>query len=494
MVFISLDRHSGTDRASGLCDSPGSFDHGKILFVTSEISDYGQTGGLGEVSAALPRALSGLCDVRVLIPGYRSVLQRHGPIEVISHLPRAAAIPPCSLGRVASPDGLIIYVLLCSELFDRPGGPYADPDGKDWPDNDLRFARLSLAATDMGLGLGDPNWRPDNLHLNDWPSALACGYSAWRGPRIPTLLTIHNLAYQGRFDPSRLSALAIPPSAFRIDGVEFHGKLSFLKAGLFYASQLTTVSATYAQEITTSELGCGLHGLLLERSRQGRLTGILNGVDESWDPRHSGPDLFDAANWKGRHADFVRGAFGLALSRGPLFAIVSRLVHQKGVDLALDVAETIVEQGGQLVVTGRGETDFENRMRGLADRHRGAVGVRIGFDGAEARAMFAGSDFLLMPSRFEPCGLSQMYAQKSGSLPIAHKTGGLADTIQDGRTGFLFGAPTAGGLKTAVRRAFETFGSGRRLNEMRRAAMAMRFDWQEPARRYSALYRAARAI
>jgi starch synthase len=493
-ALISMDEHSDAVGPLYPTEQPsdGFFNRGKVLFVTSEISDYDQTGGLGEVSAALPRALRALCDVRVLIPGYRQVLQRHGPIEVVSWLPGIGAIPACSLGRVAAPDGLIIYVLLCPELFDRPGGPYVNPDGQDWCDNDVRFARLSLAAADMALGLGDPNWRPDNLHLNDWPSALACGYSAWRGAQIPTLLTIHNLAYQGVFDPSRLSALSIPPSAFRMEGIEFYGKLSFLKAGIFYASQLTTVSATYAREITTREFGCGLHGLLLERSQQGRLTGILNGIDESWDPRNTGPsDPFDTSRWKCRHADFVRGAFGLALSRGPLFAIVSRLVHQKGVDLALDVAETIVEQGGQLVVTGRGETEFENRMRDLANRHREAVGVRIGFDGAEARAMFAGSDFLLMPSRFEPCGLSQMYAQKSGSLPIAHRTGGLADTIEDGKTGFLFAAPTAGGLKTAVRRAFDAFGSGRRLNEMRRAAMAMRFDWRESANRYTSLYRSA---
>jgi starch synthase len=490
-----MDPYANADGAlRNLESSPDrSFDCGKVLFVTSEISDYHQTGGLGEVSAALPRALRTMCDVRVLIPGYRRVLDRHGPIDVVSRLPAAGAIPACSLGRVATPDGLVIYVLLCPELFDRPGGPYVDPQGADWADNDLRFARLSLAAADLAIGLGDPNWLPDNLHLNDWPSALACGYSAWRGAQIPTLLTIHNLAYQGIFDPGRLAALSIPPSAFRMEGVEFYGKLSFLKAGIYYASQLTTVSATYAREITTCEMGCGLHGLLSERSKQGRLTGILNGIDESWDPRNAGSDdQFDADHWKCRHADFVRGAFGLALSRGPLFAIVSRLVHQKGVDLALEVAESIVEQGGQLVVTGRGETDFENRMRDLADRHKGVVGVRIGFDGSEARAMFAGSDFLLMPSRFEPCGLSQMYAQKSGSLPIAHRTGGLADTIEDGKTGFLFGAPTAGGLKAGVKRAFEAFRSGRRLNEMRRAAMAMRFDWQDSASRYTSLYRISR--
>ena len=464
----------------------------RVLFVTSEISDFVQTGGLGEVSAALPRALRGLCDARVLIPGYRQILERHGPIDEVAWLPGEGDLPPCSLGRLRAEDGLIIYVVLSPELYDRPGGPYLDPNGLDWPDNDIRFARLSLAAAEMAMGRGDPNWRPENLHLNDWPSALASGYVRWRGGDTPSLLTIHNLAYQGVFDPARLAALAIPEQAFRVEGVEFYGKVSFLKAGVYYANHLTTVSSTYAEEITTPEFGCGLHGLLAERSRQGRLTGILNGIDESWDPRHEEDAAgFDAERWKGRHADYIRGAFGLALSRGPLFAIISRLVHQKGVDLAIDAAESIVENGGQLVVTGQGDAHFEDRMLGLAERHKGSVGVRIGFDGAEARAMFAGSDFLLMPSRFEPCGLSQMYAQKFGSLPIATRTGGLADTIEDGRTGFLFGLPTAGGLKGAVRRALDTFGSDRRLSEMRRAAMAMRFDWRESASRYTGLYRKA---
>ena len=464
----------------------------KVLFVTSEISDFVQTGGLGEVSAALPRALRALCDVRVLIPGYRQILEKHDPVPEIMRFPAEGGLPSCGLGRIRTPDGLIVYVLLAPDLYDRPGGPYLDPEGVDWIDNDIRFARLSLAAAEMAMGRGDPYWKPDNLHLNDWPSSLASGYLKWRGGSTPSLLTIHNLAYQGVFDPRRLSTLAIPDAAFQIEGVEFYGKLSFLKAGVYYSSHLTTVSSTYAREITTPEFGCGLHGLLAERSEQGRLSGILNGIDESWD-MDAGEEAegFDAHGWKGRHADYVRGAFGLALSAGPLFAIISRLVHQKGVDLALEAAENIVQAGGQLVVTGQGESHFEDRLLALANRHKGSVGVRIGFDGAEARAMFAGSDFLLMPSRFEPCGLSQMYAQKSGSLPIATRTGGLADTIEDGRTGFLFGMPTAGGLKGAVRRAFDTFGSGRRLTEMRRAAMAMRFDWRESASRYTNLYREA---
>ncbi|MDF2119590.1 glycogen synthase GlgA [Roseiarcaceae bacterium H3SJ34-1] len=466
----------------------------KVLFVTSEMSDFVQTGGLGEVSAALPRALRSTCDVRVLIPGYRQVLERQHAIEPVAHLPGRGEIPPCDLGRMTTPDGLVVYVLMAPRLYNRDGTPYLDIRGNDWVDNDIRFARLGLAAADMATGFGDPGWQPDNLHLNDWPTSLASGYLAWRGSSVPSILTIHNLAYQGSFDAARLGPLGIPQDAYCIDGVEFYGKLSFLKAGLQYSSHLTTVSSTYAAEITTPELGCGLDGLLLKRSREGRLTGIVNGIEDTWTPHHGGGgDTFDAARWKSRHADYVRGTFGLQLAHGPLFAIISRLVHQKGVDLAIEAADTIVAHGGQLVVTGEGDPRLEQGMRDLALRHRGAVGVRIGFDRNEARAMFAGSDFLLMPSRFEPCGLSQMYAQKFGSLPIAHRTGGLADTISDGQTGFLFGAPTAGGLNTAIKRGFEAFVSSSRLALMRRAAMSMSFGWDHSASRYADTYRMAEA-
>jgi starch synthase len=458
----------------------------RILYVTPEIADFVKAGGLGDVSAALPRALRRHADVRVLIPAYRQVLERNQSIPVVARLPAAAGLPACDLGRIVAPDGLVLYVLLSHALYDRDGGPYGAPDGSDWKDNDLRFARLSLAAADMGAGLGDPAWRPDFLHLNDWPAALAPGYLAWRGQHTPTLLTIHNLAYQGLFAPQRLEPLGIPADAFRVDGVEFHGKLSFLKAGIYYATHITTVSATYAEEITRPELGCGLDGLLRARKQQGRLTGILNGIDAEWNAH------LDSENWKAKQdsADHVRRGFGLARSGGPLFAIVSRLVHQKGVDLAIEAAESIVAQGGQLVVTGRGEPRFEHGMQALAARHREHVGVRIGYDDGEARRMYAGSDFLLMPSRFEPCGLSQMYAQKAASLPIAHKTGGLADTIEDGRTGFLFGEFSLKSLVGTIRRAFDTFGSRQHLDEMRRMAMSRRFGWSESALSYAKLYRA----
>jgi starch synthase len=463
----------------------------RVLFVTPEIADFVKVGGLGEVSAALPRSLLSSYDVRVLVPGYRSVLARRDEMTIVGTLPRLADIPECGLGRVTTSDGLTIYVILCDELYDREGTPYNDAWGGDFLDNDIRFARLSLAAADMASGLGDPDWKPDLIHANDWPAALAPAYLQWRGVKAGSVLTVHNLAYQGVFEPHRLPALGIPDYAFSVDGAEFYGKLSFLKAGLFYASHITTVSSTYAQEITRQESGCGLHGLLADRAAQGRLSGILNGIDESWDPRKTAAwqqSRFGTGVWKGRNADHVRGAFSLALSRGPLFGIVSRLVHQKGLDLVVDAAESIVAAGGQLVATGRGEARFEDAMRGLANRHPGSVGVRIGFDDQEARRVYAASDFLLMPSRFEPCGLSQMYAQKFGSLPIAHRTGGLADTIEDGVTGFLFNKFTSEGLVSAIGRALEAYACRRELGRMRRIAMARRFDWKRSADNYLDLY------
>ena len=332
---------------------------------------------------------------------------------------------------------------------------------------------------------------PDLIHANDWPAALAPAYAHWRGLKTSSVLTVHNLAYQGVFDAERRHLIGIPDEAYSVDGAEFYGKLSFLKGGIYYASHITTVSSTYAQEITKPEFGCGLHGLLADRAREGRLSGILNGIDESWDPRKTiawPQNGLGTPIWKGRNADHVRGAFSLALSRGPIFAIVSRLVHQKGLDLAIDAAESIVAAGGQLVATGKGEARFEDAMRVLARRHPGSVGVRIGFDDEEARRMYAASDFLLMPSRFEPCGLSQMYAQKFGSLPIAHKTGGLADTIEDGVTGFLFSKFSSDSLISAIGRAFDAYASRRELGRMRRVAMARKFDWKRSASHYLSLY------
>lgn len=468
----------------------------RILFVTSEIADFVKVGGLGDVSAALPRALRQHHDVRVLIPGYRQVLAQAEDLRIVCDLPGVAEMPACKLGLFHAADGLPVYVVLHAGLFEREGSPYLDADGHDWIDNDVRFARLSFAAAQIACGEGDPDWTPQVVHANDWPAALTPAYLTWREARTPTVFTVHNLAYQGVFHRETMERVGIPETAFHIDGVEFYDNVSFLKAGVFYASHVTTVSETYAREITTPDAGCGLEGLLQTRASEGRLTGILNGIDERWDPRTE-PNLFqnfEAGDWTGkrRNADLLRRRFGLAVSRGPLFAVVSRLVQQKGIDLIIDAAADIVAAGGQLVVTGSGERHLETGIARLTERFPGQVAARIGFDEQEAKNVFAGSDFLLMPSRFEPCGLSQMYAQRFGSLPIAHKVGGLADSVNDGVDGLLFKRPEASSFVRSLMRAFGIFGRKSRLNVMRRSAMARPAGWQDACGNYERVY--ARAV
>jgi starch synthase len=467
--------------------------HGKwmrrVLFVTSEISDFVKAGGLGDVSAALPRVLRSTQDVRVLIPGYKSVLDRCGEIVRKGHVKGIAGLPDCDIGEVVRPDGLRILLLLQPMLYERDGSPYVSGKGIEWDDNAVRFATLSRAAAQIAEGRAGLDWRPDLLHLNDWPCALAPSYVAWNGGTTPSVLTIHNLAYQGLFPLDMRAPLAIPA---RTPDVEFHGQLSFLRTGLVYANCLSTVSKSYAQQITHPLHGCGLSPLLARRAGQGRLLGILNGIDTSWNPGND-PNLaapFSVEDCGGRemNAADVRREFGLADSDGPLFAFVARLVHQKGLDLVCDAAPQIIAAGGQLAIIGRGEPMLERRVAALARRYPMQVGVHAGFDETIARRMFAGSDFLLMPSRFEPCGLSQMYAQCYGSLPIAHATGGLADTIEDGVTGLLFREPTVGALRRSLQRAFRLFAEPELMQLMRRAAMLESHDWHEASQGYLSLY------
>lgn len=464
----------------------------KILFVTSEFAGLVKVGGLGDVSAALPRALSKHHDIRVLIPGFKQILDSGVPVRIVGRLDGHAALPPCRIGRIDLDDGLIIYLVICPELYERDGTPYADEQGRDWPDNHIRFARLGLAAADIAAGHAQISWCPELVHANDWPAALAPAYMTWRGQRTPTVFTIHNLAYHGLCPLQCTPELDIPREACAMDAMEFYGQLSFLKAGIAYADQITTVSQTYAHEITTPEFGCGLDGILRCKVRAGQLSGIVNGIDESWEPRTDSHlvEGFAARHWEGKRANaaYVEQLMGLDANDGPLFAVVSRLVHQKGIDLTLQIAEKIVEAGGRMAVIGRGEQELEAALTELSQRHQGRIGVCIGFNETDARRIFAASDFLLMPSRYEPCGLSQMYAQRFGSLPIARCTGGLADTIEDGVTGFLFRGTTAESYFDAVTRALNVYRHPELLNAMRCRAMASPCYWQEAVQPYDRLY------
>ena len=465
----------------------------RVLFVTSELAGLVKAGGLGDVSAGLPMALSrrGL-DVRIVMPAYTQVVARLRGIAWCDTLPARSGIPGARIGEVILADGIVLYLVDAPALFARPGTPYCTPEGTDWPDNHLRFARLSLAAAEIAAGRTASGWTPDVVHVNDWPSGLTPAYMRWDGIAVPTVLTIHNIAYQGNFDAAHRHGLGIPDAAFAIDGVEFHGQVSFLKAAGFYATHVTTVSPTYAREITTEGQGAGLHGLMQWRAARGELSGIVNGIDDTWDPGRDPclPHHFDPEDLDGKaaNAEVVRTGLCLRSSPGPLFGIVSRLVHQKGLDLVAAAANEIVENGGQIAILGLGDPEIEHMLSRTSRRHRDDIGVLIGFNEPMARRIVAGSDFTLMPSRFEPCGLTQMQAQRYGALPIAHATGGLADTIDDGTTGFLFRTLTPEGLMSACRRAFDAFEDAARLAGMRRAAMARSFGWSQAAADYEALY------
>jgi len=467
----------------------------RVLFVTTELNDFVKAGGLGDVSAALPRALRATQDVRVLIPGYSSVLRQCGPLEIVGEIAAHAGLPACKLGLTERPDGLQVLVLLQAALYERCGSPYVSDSGQEWEDNGIRFATLSYAAAEIGAGRAGLRWRPDLLHLNDWPCALAPAYMDWQGGAVtPSVLTVHNLAYQGIFPQALRASLGLPASGAA--ELEMHGHLSFLRAGLAHADYVTTVSRSYAAQIVQPLYGCGLHPLLQRRAAEGRLIGIVNGIDASWNPAcDTHLDVhFSPRDWQqGRraNAEEVRGRFGLQPSRGPLFAVISRLVHQKGLDLICEAAPRLVAAGGQLAVIGQGEPLIEQAVRRLARRFPGRVGAHIGFDETLARRMFAGSDFLLMPSRFEPCGLSQMYAQSYGCLPMAHATGGLLDTVEDGITGLLFPDARIDSLRQCLQRAFRIYAEPELLAAMRRAAMLTPHGWESARQRYEALYERA---
>ncbi len=472
-----------------------SFDSGnkKILFVTSEFADLLKVGGLGDVSAALPRALFGHHDVRILMPGYRQIIDSRPDIKIVGSIHRHASLPPARLGRLDLEDGIIIYLVICPELYDREGLAYGDEHGCDWDDNHLRFALLGHAAAEIAARRASINWQPQLVHANDWPAGLAPAYMRWRGLPTPSVFTIHNLVHQGNFDASVAGQLGIPPGAMQPDQIDHYGKLSFLKAALVYASHITTVSETYAREITQPDSGCGLHTLLAERASHGRLSGIRNGIDDSWHP-YADPHLLQgftdfASQGKALHAQDVIKTFALDPRPGPIFAVVSRLVHQKGLDLTIEVAEEIVAAGGKLVIMGRGEATVEAAVVSLRDKYPDRIGVDIGFNEGGARRIFAGSDFLLMPSRFEPCGLSQLYAQRLGSLPVAHRTGGLADTIEDGVNGFLFDDVSIGAYAAAIRRAVNVYQHPDLLNAMRHRAIASPRYWRDSVEPYDRLYR-----
>jgi starch synthase len=450
----------------------------RVLFVTPECAPLAKAGGLGDVSAALPAALRGLgLDVRVLLPGYSEALRKIGEATEVE--PFSELGFDCRLLRKES-----FLILECPPLYQREGNPYQDPGGQDWPDNALRFGLLSKVAA----RLADES---DVVHCNDWPAALTPVFL--QGPRrTPTLLTIHNLAFQGNFERSWLARLGIPPEFFSVEKLEFHGRLSFLKGGLVHADAITTVSPTYAREIQSEEFGCGFDGLL--RERRAALSGVLNGIDDAvWDPA-ADPHLAErydefSLEKKQLNKQALQRRLNLEIDpQIPLLGFIGRLTHQKGVDLIAAAAAEIAAAPAQLAVLGQGERELEGALAAAAARHPGRVAVAIGFNEELAHLIEGGADFFLMPSRFEPCGLNQMYSQRYGTPPVARSTGGLLDTIVDGETGFLFERPEPSALAAAVRRALAAWREPKRWREIQRAGMRRDFSWAAAARQYADLY------
>ena len=475
----------------------------RILFATSECAPLVKTGGLGDVSAAFPAATRALgLDARILLPGYRSVLGQLPDFREVARFETTADFPRARMlqGQMAS--GVPLFALDCPELYDRAGGPYQDEAGSDWTDNALRFGLLSYAAALLGSADSPLDWQADVVHCNDWQTGLAPAYLRYAAePRAATLQTIHNLAYQGIFEPQFVAALGLPSDSFTPDGVEYYGKLSFLKSGLQLADAITTVSPTYALEIQSEPLGFGLHGLLA--ARRDRLSGILNGIDtQLWnpatDPLIACRYAVDTLAAKAINKSALQRRLGLAPAPDtPLFAVVSRLTAQKGLDWLLEIAPQVLALPAQLAILGSGEPELEHRFRALAHSHAKQVSTTIGFDEALAHLIEAGADAFLMPSRFEPCGMNQMYSQRYGTPPIARATGGLADTVLDctaatladgSASGFVFQEPSAEALLAAVKRAAGTWRDRATWRALQRNGMTRDFSWEPSARRYAAIY------
>ncbi|MCB2018260.1 MAG: glycogen synthase GlgA [Hydrogenophaga sp.] len=496
----------------------------KVLYVCSEVYPLLKTGGLADVSAGLPPALAAQgADVQLLLPAFPSVVAgvtpEGQPLPVptgdspglplgLGPRPGTAQGPRPWLqkGRITA-NGQAVWLLHAPGLFERPGNPYVDESGRPWHDAGEQFAWLGWAGALLGTGL-DPGWCPDVVHGHDWHAGLTFAYLRQLGHggacKPATVFTIHNLAYQGVFPSELRLRIGLPDNLFHLDGVEYHGHISFMKAGLKFSDAITTVSPTYAREITGHEQGCGLDGVL--RKRHAVLHGILNGVDDAiWNP------ATDPLVQPGYDADHLDGK-ALAKSRlqklmdlkgrksALLFGVVSRLTEQKGLHLLPGVVDELVLRGGQLVVLGTGDAEIVSALRACAERHPGAVAVHIGYDEALSHGVIAGSDVIMVPSRFEPCGLTQLYGLRYGALPLVRAVGGLADTVTDCSlenldegiaSGFVFRDLNEADLLAAIRRAFALHRRHADWRAVQRHAMGLRFDWARAATDYLSVYRQA---
>ncbi len=475
----------------------------KILFVTSEAHPLTKTGGLADVSGSLPAALKSLNHaVRLILPAYPAAKEKAGPLKCISRirLPGSQEEIKILEGRLPG-NRVFVWLVDYPPAFMRDGNPYLDPNGHDWPDNPERFTLFCRIVGEIAMGRAGLNWRPDIVHCNDWQTGLVPALLSLESERPASVFTIHNLAYQGMFAAEAFFRLGLPPQLWHFEGLEFHNHLSFIKGGLAYADKLTTVSPTYAREIQTAEFGYGLDGLLRHRSAD--LHGILNGIDpDEWNPA-TDPHIdwhYNAKRLSAKQHNkrALQAEFSLPESDDLLLGSVGRLVEQKGVDLILDSIDRLIELPVQLALLGSGEAHFEAALQDAAARHPHKLSIKLGYSERLAHRIEAGADAFLMPSRFEPCGLNQLYSLRYGTPPIVHAVGGLADTVVDATaeavkqktaTGFCFYYASSDALLRTIDHALELYAQTPKWRSVVRTGMAQVFDWRSSARQYIALYK-----
>ncbi len=467
-----------------------------VLFVASECAPFIKTGGLADVIGAVPKALAKLgVHVRVLFPGYPAVAKLIEEGTVLQHLD---ALHGGSARIVyTQAEGLELLFLDAPHLFDRPGNPYLNEDGFDWPDNHRRFGGLSYVASQITIH-GVKDWKPDVVHAHDWQAGLVSAYLKQANqPTPPSMITIHNIAFQGLFPESTMTELGLPDAMFHVDGLEYFKQLSFLKSGLVFSDKITTVSPTYANELMSPEFGMGLEGIIA--SRRDDVSGILNGIDvDVWDPStdkhlHTNYNA-DSIELKARNKQELESRFGLdSNAHAPLFCVISRLTSQKGLDVLLNALPSIVSKGARLALLGTGDRDLEDAFRNMSRTYKGLLGVVIGYDEALSKLMFGGADAIIIPSRFEPCGLTQLYGLRYGTLPVVARTGGLADTVIDANnaalaaecaTGFEFSPVTVESLSETLNRVCELYADSARWNTMVDRAMHHPVGWEASATSY----------
>ncbi|MBE0413985.1 glycogen synthase GlgA [Yoonia sp.] len=471
-----------------------------ILFVASECAPFIKTGGLADVIGAVPKALAPLgAKVRILLPAYPALSAELARGREVLPLPDLLGGPARVVAVTAR--GLDLFLLDAPHLFDRAGNIYLGPDGTDWPDNALRFGALSQVGAQIAMGALD-GWVPDLVNAHDWQAALVPAYLHAAGSAVPTVMTIHNIAFQGVFDADVLAPLGLPADMFTVDKGEYYGRFSFLKCGLMLASKVTTVSPTYARELMDPGFGMGLDGVM--QARRADLTGIVNGIDlDVWnpetDPAIAAPYSARNLRKKAQNKSALQDRFGLTPDAGPLFCVISRLTTQKGLDLLLEVLPSLLAHGAQLALLGTGDKGMEQAFADAASRHAGQVGVIIGYDESLSHLMQAGSDAIVIPSRFEPCGLTQLYGLRYGTIPVVARTGGLADTVIDANlaaldagcaTGVQFAPVTAMGLEQAIARTCDLFAQPKVWAAMQRRAMRQSVGWETSARAYQTLFQA----